>query len=610
MKRILLLILIFTMLICSFSIPSYAAESKGIDQSSVEEDLKSKYTNLEEHFPVKKSDNKIYLISLLEYGYSSSVGERSYNYGLYLYVYNPSGKDINTDMNMVQFATRWKDDGKGNVSATDFKKYALNFLDVNATKTLLKFKVHSPDSSMIYKFGNSRRYDISGIEMHEKEYTYEDYEAGYSYTFTGYGKGMSPQSQESSTLSCELGSFLTLKVEAHQVSYLTGDSALDSNAFKNYSNQINSVYFSIPSDIEDKYGDLYSIKYEYYHYYTSPIIVTNNKESYNILKSDIGKIADNTWDYRLSLYTADLSGYYTVHFNYGKPLPSMGASDDYKISLLTSVFPYSGNWKKGDIVVSADDLQAYFRQYNSSYHTGKVFDYSADLFDLEKSKGYVVEETNVNDEFTMDSYADSHGWFEAFFNGIFDLNKYDETVNANFIQLVDSDVMNSDASKNYLVSSSELSGLQAFYSFSSSLGDNVYLLRYGAENNYCSMDLVDSTLDGDFLMAQGNVYLNFDFIYFTFGDAENHTVIAAVSDPTDGFFDVTDTTPDDFDWALLLKYLKIILAIFLLVLIACVVIFVVIPLLQVVFGVTSSAGWIISKPFQKINEKRDRDNEK
>ena len=139
MKRILLLILVFTMLICSFSIPSYAAESKGIDQSSVEEDLKSKYSDPVARFPINTYDKKIYLISFLEYGYRSGLGERSDEYGLYLYVHNPSGKDINSDMNKVQFATSWDIDDEGKVNPVDYKKYDLTLLDVSDNKALLNW---------------------------------------------------------------------------------------------------------------------------------------------------------------------------------------------------------------------------------------------------------------------------------------------------------------------------------------------------------------------------------------------------------------------------------------------------------------------------------------
>ena len=104
----------------------------------------------------------------------------------------------------------------------------------------------------------------------------------------------------------------------------------------------------------------------------------------------------------------------------------------------------------------------------------------------------------------------------------------------------------------------------------------MYLLRYAASNDYYSLDLEANGLDGNFLMAQGNVYLNFDFIYFTFGDSENHTVLAIVSDPTDGFLNLTDTTSsDDFK-----KWIKLLVAIAVILVVILVIVNVVLPVLR------------------------------
>ena len=612
LKRIFILVLTVIMVVSAFPLAASAAEKVDINTSSVEDDLKSKFDYLHIRFPENSLNNKIELISFLEYGYTASSGEKADDYGLYLYVYNPSGKDILSDTNKIQFGVKWKKDKKGNFEAVDFKKYSLTVLDINDNNTLIKLKVLNPDSELILKEGSSRRYEISGIEMHEKKYTYEDYKVGYSYTFTGYGKGMSPESLSKSTLQCELGSLLTIKVDAHQVSYLTGDSALGVG----YSNQINSVYFSIPSNIEKKYGDLYSIKYEYYHYYTSPMIVTDNLDSYKVLTADRGKIVDDTWKYTLyerDVFQGSVAGY-LYSFIYGKKFKdiSMGAYHFYDEaiapSFLTTVFYDSDGWKEGDIIKSADELQIYFRNYNLSYHNGKVFDYSADLFSAEKSKGYHVFERSVNEEFTLQSYADTHHWLVGLFSGIFDMSKYDETVNANYIQKVDSDIWNSNSSKKYLVSEKEIGKLQSFYNNANIKGDNVYLLRYAAANDYYSLDInsegigSSEALDGNFLMAQGNVCLNFDFIYFTFGDEENHTVIAAVSNPSDGFFDFVDTRRDGFDWE---KILKILLAVILTLLLVWVFVKIVIPALKGVSEDTSTAAKAISKPpNKKRNQKK------
>lgn len=608
--KIFLLGLVLAVMLCSIPLSSFAADQMNIDTSSVESDLENNYGNLALKFPKNELDTKIYLVTFMEYGYTSLSKEKSSDYGLYLYIYNPSSKFILSDTNKVQFATKWLKDENGNVVGSDYKKYDLVLLNANKNNTLIKMKVANPDSSLIYKIDGSRRYDISGIEVHEKDYTYKDYTVGYSYTFSGYGQGMSPQSLTGSTLKCEQGTFLTIKVDAHQVSYLTGDSALG----KGYSNQINSVYFSVPSDIEEKYGDLYSIKYEYYHYYTRPMIVTDNVKSYNTLYADRGHYINDDWEYSLLYYENDINTAVPwVYFLYGakdvwwSPLQPYVYDKAYILPFVTSVFYDSNGWKEGEIIVSADQLQSYFRNYKISYHTGRLFDYSADLFDLTKTKegykyGYHEEEKTVNDVFSLESYKDAHNNFlERWLDGIFDASKYDESIdNARYIQKVESDISKASASEVYLVDENEMTNLRSFYKSASSSGDNVYLLRYAAADDYYSLDLTADGLDGNFLMAQGNVYLNFDFIYFTFGDSVNHTVLAVASDPSDGFFNLTDTTPDGFD---LEKLIGVLFVIIMALLVAFFIVNVVIPFLRNLFAGSSKRMSAPRPPRKKVKFK-------
>ena len=178
--KILSVFLSFLIVIsCFLPVSASAANEVNINNSSVEDDLKTDYGNLSIRFPKNSLDTKMYLVSLMEYGYSG-LCQKDPDYGLYLYVYNPSGKDISADANKVQFGVKWEDDGKGNLVAVDYKKYVLTLLDKNDSNTLIKLKVRNPDSVLLCKIGEARRYDISGIEIHEKKYTYKDYTVGYS----------------------------------------------------------------------------------------------------------------------------------------------------------------------------------------------------------------------------------------------------------------------------------------------------------------------------------------------------------------------------------------------------------------------------------------------
>ena len=269
MKKILCVIfscLFIITLVCSipFTISAASLPDNDFENSSVIDDIKAMYMNYESEFPYNTDDKGVYLINFIEYGYDQMAGQDSDLFGLYVYVYNPSGKELFGAMNKIQMATKWGTDGNGELKATDFSKYNLTLLDINENKTLAKYKISNPDKKLVYiNSDRSRRYDISGIELRNNTFDAEDYTVATTFVYSGYAKGLSLESKDRSTLACYCEEFLTLTVEAHQVSYLTGNSHLG----KGYSNQVNSVYFSIPEDIIDKYGSLYSVKYEYYHYY-------------------------------------------------------------------------------------------------------------------------------------------------------------------------------------------------------------------------------------------------------------------------------------------------------------------------------------------------------
>ena len=557
MKKALSVFLSFLMLFSVFIPVSVSASDdlSSIADSSVEDDLSSLYKDLETKFPKVSSDEKIYLVHFVENGYNEVLGMETEYFGLYLYVYNPSGQVLIDELNKVQFAVQWSKDSKGNFTASDWAKYDLEFVDANDDNTLIKYRVKDPDTRLCWCPVSSRRYDISGIELAHTTYDIENYTVGYSFTFNGYAKGMSSTTVDKSTLTCIQNNLLTITVDAHQVSYLTGNSNLGGG----YSNQVNSVYFSIPSDIEEKYGDLYQIKYEYNHYYTSPIIVTDNEASYNTLMADRGKLVDSSWKYSLKKYNAnsyDDGAFSITHhyydFLYGDLKKENNVLNYYYydryLPYSTTVFYDSDSWSRGDVLFTAEEFEEYFQSYNKNYYTGKVLGYSADLFDLNNSSGYQVFTKNINDEFTLKGYNDSYNRLQKWADWGFRWN-YDEFDNINNIKYIErinsTNIFTSDSFETtYLIDDCYKEELKSFYEQASLNDESVYLLRYAYANDYYSLDLTANGIDGNFIMCQGNVYLNFNLLHFGFGNSKNLTIIPVVSDPSNGFFVGTDTTTE------------------------------------------------------------------
>ena len=578
MKKILsiLFCVLFIFSALAVSVSASATDlAIAFDDTSVEEDLSTIYYNVDLVFPSNPLLEDLYLINVTEYGYDESNGAGK-DYALYLYLYNPSGKFVTSGLNMVQFATSWKVDSRGNLVGFNYKKYSLTLLDESDDNTLLKFRVNDAGEKIFLKTKDGkRRYDISGIELAHSNYEFAEYSVGYSYVFSGYMKGYSNGSIDKSTLYCQRNSFFTLELDVHQVSYLTGDSAKGPG----YSNQINSVYFSIPADIEKKHGSLYDIKYEYYHCFLNPIIVTDNEESYQTLMSDRGKITDSSWDYNItSSYYNPYTSYPTVcvDFLYGKRWKSnLLCGYSYKncqyLNPLTMVFynPDLDKDSEGAVLVKDEDLLQYMREYDLSYYFGTLLNYSADLFNLSKSKGYFCNTVNVDEMFSLSSYDDAYGnslkrlWDYGFF---YTGEDHDVSIiDAKYIEEVtESKLVSSNFEQSLLIQDRYKTDLLEFYNSSLLKGEKTYILRYAFADNYFSRDLEGEGIEGDFLMAEGNAYLNFDIIQMTFKNSDGvATVIPVSSAPSDGVFDVIDTTPnkDTFGewWGEIWKVLRIIL---------------------------------------------------
>lgn len=535
-----------------------------LDGTTIENDLSTLYPNLSESFPVDEEDDGVYLIYFTEYGYSEEGKEHSSNYNLYLYIYNPSRKSLSSDLSKVQFATQWSRSTNGEIAASEYEKFSLKFLKQSSfgNGTVFKYKVTFKSPDFVYHGNNgSRRYDISGIELGESDFDISDYSVGITYTFSGYGKGLSYESRDKSTLSFIIDKLTTISVDVHQVSYLTGNSSLGIHDLDvPYSNQVNSVYFSLPQNIENKYGNLYSIKYEYNHFYTAPIIVTDNTDSYNILLSDVGKKVDHDkWDYDIHngwFREGGIGGKMDYYWYYGRKRGDELALDrNYNyaetISYLSSVFlnqDYENGWEYGDVLVEASELERYFKHYNSSYHTGEVLGYSADLFDLEKSDGYVCKTSNIDDAFTLEGFSSTHNDFlRILWFGFGNAEDYEDMKGVKYIEKITSEdvILAEDFERNFLIDDIYKDEFYDFYVNSILNQKNVYILRYACAPDYYSFKCQSEGIGGHFIVSQGNTYLNFDIIQFTFKDKlGKQTTIPVVSDPSNGFFNVTNTVPD------------------------------------------------------------------
>ncbi len=287
-------------LLSAMSIPHAVALAAGnavnFDKTDVLDDLKStdgfslvKYPYYESVKPEMK------VIDFVEYCYDYRANMRD-NYGLYLYVYNPNGQNIvtNSTKNKVQIAVAYDSDPITEKSnALTYEKFDLRFCSVSSgagvEKLFYKFKVvdhKSADGKTIAERVNSmdRRYDISGIELlTEGKPNATEYGVATSYHFSGFAEGYG-NGGTGTTLTRD--TLETVSLDLHSTTYRF--PYINQNG-PGHQNQLDSVYFAVPKEFNENYGELYRVKCCWDEQKTSPVIVTNKQSVYDTVSKWIGE---------------------------------------------------------------------------------------------------------------------------------------------------------------------------------------------------------------------------------------------------------------------------------------------------------------------------------
>lgn len=579
MKKILSIFLVVLTLL-TFAVPTFAAESTGVDitKSSVEDDLKLWRENYDDEFPINPNDTDIYLLHMQEYGYSSNG--KTDKYALYFYIYNPSQKIVSrSDYNKIQLASVWKD-----YVPVKYSKYSLSIVNASEDERFVKLKLdaasYKSNNFFIQNSDRSRSYTVSGIEL-RSEYNElnssntGDYTVGYTFTFSGYST--------SNNLSCKRSDFTVIELNVHQTSYLTGDSGRATDKLENgfYSNQVNSVYFSIPQKYENTFGNLYSIDYEYYQYRTAPIILVDNQNDFNnldiYLNQNLSQMSKFNYKFYDKLYEDPYVGQIQFGYYWGtkkttlipgtyvyNKYPEIGTYQDYYTVLLKC----SNVSDRTKVLISSYELQQYFGQYGVKMggnemvnRSGKYIgsnNYWGDLFDLDFfGQNYFRREVFIDDNFSLPSLADTlpdgvngffSNWKKYGWDVAWNTDEYDNTLeNIKYIEKVTKGNIpssDSDAAQKFLVHESDISEFREFTEEANDNNETVYLLRYAASDDYYFLSLKGEGLEGNIAMCQETIYLDFDIITLSFKNNKGSiTVIPVVSAPTDGFTGIENITP-------------------------------------------------------------------
>ena len=558
-RRIISLLLCFITLFCFLAFPGAAQDAEDISTSDVMSDLKvmtiggSKFSEI--FYPKNPALTHVQVLSFLEYGYDYS-GDQS-DYGIYVYVYNPSCKNIKeSNYNKIQIGAV-KDE---NVTPI-YRKYQLDEISRSPDNRFIKYRLRDvkiPNSTnCLYDIVDSSRriYKVSGIELlTDGQYQPTDYAISGTYVYTGYGKGYRQDKNAESTLYCKVEELLTIRLDLKSTVWRTATSSLGIG----HQNEVASVYFSIDDQILNTYGNLYAITAEWYEYKVESF-VTDNKDFVDQYDSYIGQDVASLPGYDSEKGFSDsfksfMSDYEVssseIVYTSADVAFNVGHSSDFHVDTWVDSVPYVYYVKSisddyGELDVSPSEVL-------SNINLKGLFPLKA--VDTGRVMGYNRYHAVLGDTFSFlnDSYKSNHSWWDYVLeNGLWGWSAIPEEAYDDIepiVKVTADDLRGSDStvSQHLLVHESDVDSFASYYNAQTSLNKSVFLFRFAATDYYQSFgDFYDTDggktyqpinkcdTDSTVYYAKQTIYKDFDVIDLTFKDDYGAlTVIPVVSGPT------------------------------------------------------------------------------
>ncbi len=615
MKRLSAAVLAGMVCLSAFFVPvmtknAYAAENAvKFDETDVMEDLQSMDGFSLAKYPYYESAKpEMRVIDFVEYCYDFRANMRD-NYGLYLYVYNPNAQNIVTDSekNKVQIAVAYDSEPITEKSnALTYEKFDLQFCSMSEgagiNKLFYKFKVvdhESADGKTIAERVNSmdRRYDISGIELlTEGNSNATEYGVATSYHFTGFAVGYG-EGGEGTTLT--RNSLETISLELHSTTYRF--PYINQNG-PGHQNQLDSVYFAVPKEFNENYGELYRVKCCWDEQKTAPVIVTNKQEVYEDVAAHLNTDGSGAKYGVFDNFTIQdvMGGAGSLRYADWAFNKNVGGSSLLVISPDT---PYVGYVFKSDKsnVKDTEITSAQMKDWIKGH--GNASYLFSDSVDEGRTKGYQEHTFTADEPFDMLTFNQTaSGWdkfclnWEAFWTGkSWDFGPEQQDPVEPIRLIKDSDFTGTDvtdAGKLY-VHSGDFDEFENFYNANKST-KNVFLLRFAVTDYYSNMaDVWDggffsSRDDESTYIARETIFLDFDIIELTFLRDTTETIIPVVASPIDVVGGIE--APIEKDGIAWWKVLVAILAVILLLVLLA-------PILPYIF---QAIIWVILLPFKAI----------
>ena len=645
---VLALMLCFQVLIPLISLNANAEDkAKSYDDTSIEDDFSgvdlSKYP--------KRLNGSPEIMTVMEYCYSTNSSYVKF-YNLYFYVYNPTGIpiDIYPENNVVNISAGVNEEKK------EFNNIPLIRLDYSADFLFYKFKLQNTEGILDVVNAEmletaSRTYEVISIQLKQTDGTIaKDNAVEKKYSFTGYAAYCDENKNEISTLECNNFGAEAIHLEVRDTYYRFG------NKDDNISDQLNSVYFSIPEEYYDSFGNLSQVKAEWYEYKTAPMFVTKNSVAYlrlyNKLNSYISSptLADCAvvWDdYAVSQPGSGVTydyfkGFYGVDKDYllysGNGYMVKTDPSSAPLNYIKWLFYVENPSSQNDWTVSSDQLKEYVRKFTNYYCNSPeqylLGKYAKSLFCISDQGGKGV--LNKIDEDRLDyldddvknigaghvtltfgdgsddisglDYLDKYKP-DGFWDALFKSNKIESGTVEPFKTIVEGHLVLSDEafSEEYFVNLGDVPKLKEFAKASYSKGERPVLMRFAVTDYYsCKASFMPKNENGvitsdifldnenNGYVAQETVFLNFDVISLSFTDPDGKYVktFGVVSDPIDIISAIEAPKGMENEW---LNWFQAIVGLIVLVIILVVLMPIISPILHVIWDVVWTGIKLIVK---------------
>ena len=571
-----------------------AASASSYDDTPIESDM----AKMEEAEYPANALGEPSIVGLMEYCYSEN-SVYSQVYGLYIYVYNPTEKPLlqREGTNQVLMANAFGSDGK----RSSTKNYSLTYLDHTDNHRFYKFKI--TDSSEQYTIAKNyaslwndrRRYEITSLDLHfEGEADRKTTGISKIYEFSGYAAWCGDPSIALSSLECQYYGGQDVHLQVYDTNYRFAHKG------NNLYDDLQSVYFALPNEYADQWGNLSRITAEWYQYKTSPMFVTTDSGAYsdlwnmrnkrindkgqlidssgNVLSEDVQTYWRVLWEEEHVAVGGDgfASDYYYFSKGYNgairEDLLDSGTyelTDEYTdVYRLDWLFYISEEIKSADdYAVSSDEVKDYIQKYARTFSSSELLmgKYPAQLFERYSGDGYKYNSFSVTD---VDKYVDKNV-DQTFWEKLWGINNTSELTYNPIVTISEGDLVLSAAafSAKYYVNKDDAEDVINFAKNCYNNDETPILLRFAKTEYYASTARFDyaeekktdmSEIDG--YVAQEHVFLNFDILSleYTSEDGYTKTVLGVVADSIDiinGLTAPEDIPIEEEDWWLKLVML-------------------------------------------------------